>query len=162
MLSNVVLVSAIQQCESTLSESHSIVSDSLQPHGLFGPWNSPGQSTSVGSLSLLQGIFPMQGSDPGLLHCRQTLYQLSRLGSPESTLRAHVFPPSCASFTSTPIPPLSVVMEHQAEFLVLHSIFPLGMYFPRGSATLFFFLTFCFNWRLIALQYCVGFCHIST
>ena len=46
--------------------------------GLFvTPWNSPGQSTGVGSLSLLQGIFPTQGSNPGLLHCRRILYQLS-------------------------------------------------------------------------------------
>ena len=40
------------------SESHPVMSDSLQPHGLYSPWNSPGQSTGVGSLSLLQGIFP--------------------------------------------------------------------------------------------------------
>ena len=45
--------------------------------------NSPGQSTGVGSLSLLQGIFPTQGSNPGLPHCRQTLHQLSHRGSPE-------------------------------------------------------------------------------
>ena len=53
------------------------MSDSLQPHGLYSPWNSPGQNTGVGSLSLLQGIFPTQGLNPGLLHCRWTLYQLS-------------------------------------------------------------------------------------
>ena len=41
------------------------------------PWNSPGQNTGVGSLSLLQGIFPTQGSNPCLLHCRRILYQLS-------------------------------------------------------------------------------------
>ena len=41
------------------------------------PWNSPGQNTDVGSLFLLQGIFPTQGSNPGLPHCRQILYQLS-------------------------------------------------------------------------------------
>ena len=34
----------------------------LRPHGLFSPWNSPGQNTGVGSLSLLQGIFPTQGT----------------------------------------------------------------------------------------------------
>ena len=44
--------------------------------------NSPGQNTGVGSLSLLQGIFPIQGSNPGLLHCRQILYQLSHKGNP--------------------------------------------------------------------------------
>ena len=36
-------------------------------------WNSPGQNTGVGSLSLLQGIFPTQGSNPGLPHCRDSL-----------------------------------------------------------------------------------------
>ena len=64
------------------SEGHSVVSDSLRPHGLYSPWNSPGQNTGVGSLSLLQGIFPIQGSNPGLLHCRRILYQLSHKGSP--------------------------------------------------------------------------------
>ena len=59
------------------SESHSVVSDSLQPHGPYSPWNSPGQNTGVGSLSLLQGIFPTQGLNLGLLHCRGILYQLS-------------------------------------------------------------------------------------
>ena len=53
------------------SENHSVVSDSLQLHGLYSPWNSPGQNTGVGSLSLLKGIFPMQGSNPGLPHCRR-------------------------------------------------------------------------------------------
>ena len=61
------------------NESHSVTSDSLRPHGL---WNSPGQNTAVGSLSLLQGIFPTQGSNPALRHCRQILYQLSYKGSP--------------------------------------------------------------------------------
>ena len=45
------------------SESHSVVSDSLQPHGLYSPWNSPGQNTGVGRLPLPQGIFPTQGSN---------------------------------------------------------------------------------------------------
>ena len=64
------------------SESCSVVCDSLQPHGLESPWNSPGQNTGAGSLSLLQGIFPSQGSNPGLPNCRQILYQLSHQGSP--------------------------------------------------------------------------------
>ena len=62
------------------SEIHSVVSHSLQPCGLYHPWNSPGQK--VGSLSLLQGIFPIQGLNPSFLHCRQILYQLSYRGSP--------------------------------------------------------------------------------
>ena len=58
------------------------MSNSLRPHGPYSPWNSPGQNTEVGSLSLLQGILPAQGSNPGLPHCRQVLYQLSQKGSP--------------------------------------------------------------------------------
>ena len=54
----------------------------LWPHGLCSPWNSPGQITGVGSLSLLQRIFPTQGLNTGLLHHRQILYQLSHRGSP--------------------------------------------------------------------------------
>ena len=49
---------------------------------LYSPWNSPGQSARVGIYSLLQEIVPTQGSNPGLLHCRRILYQLSRKGSP--------------------------------------------------------------------------------
>ena len=64
------------------SESYSVMSDSLWPHGLYSPWNSPGQNTGVGSLSLLQGIFPTQGLNPGLPHCRRIFYQLSHKGSP--------------------------------------------------------------------------------
>ena len=67
------------KCE---SESHSVVSDYLQAHGLQSPWNSPGQNTGVGSLSLLQGILQTQGLNPGLPHCRLILYQLSHKGSP--------------------------------------------------------------------------------
>ena len=83
------------------------MSDSLQTHGLYSPWNSPGQNkewvafsspgdlpnpgikprspknTGVGSLSLLQGIFLTHESNWGLLHCRQILYQLSYHGSPK-------------------------------------------------------------------------------
>ena len=46
-----------------------------------GPWNSLGQNTGVGTFSLLQGIFPTPGSNPGLPHCRRIIYQLSRQGS---------------------------------------------------------------------------------
>ena len=49
--------------------------------GLYSPWNSPSQNTGVGNHSLLQGIFPTQRLNPGLLHCRLILYQLSHRGS---------------------------------------------------------------------------------
>ena len=62
-------------------ESPSVVSDSLQPHGLYSPWHSLSQNAGVSSLSLLQGIFPTHRSNPGLPHCRWILYQLSYQGS---------------------------------------------------------------------------------
>ena len=66
------------------------MSTSLWPHGLHPsrlpyPWGSPSKNTGVGSHSLLQGIFPTHGSNPGLPHCRQILYQLSHRGSPTSS-----------------------------------------------------------------------------
>ena len=73
------------------SESHSAMSDSLRPQGLYIPWNSPGQNAGVvtipssrGSSQPSRGIFPTQGSNLGLLHCRQTPYCLSHQGSPKS------------------------------------------------------------------------------
>ena len=65
-----------------MPQSPSAVSNYLQPHGLYSPWNSPGQNTRVGSRSLLQGIFPTQGSNSGLPRCRQILYQQSQQRSP--------------------------------------------------------------------------------
>ena len=62
--------------------SCSVVSDSWH---LYSLWNSSGQNTGVGSLSFLQGIFPTQGSNPGLPHCRWILYQLSHKGKPKNT-----------------------------------------------------------------------------
>ena len=63
------------------------MSDSLWPQELYParllcPWNSPGKNTGVGSRSLLQGIFPIQGSNPGLLHCRWIINHLNPQGSP--------------------------------------------------------------------------------
>ena len=71
--------------EKSGSISHSIVSDSLQPHvlqpaRLLCPWHFSGKNTGVGCCFLLQGIFPTQGSNSSLLHCRQILYHLSHQG----------------------------------------------------------------------------------
>ena len=65
------------------------MSNSLQPHGLWparllSPWNSPGKNTGVGSHCPLQGIFSIQGSNLGLLHCKQIIYRLSHQGQPGS------------------------------------------------------------------------------
>ena len=80
-----LLILSSQKCLSSFyseSERHSVVSDCLWPHGIFSPWNSPDQNTGVGRFFLFQGIFPTQGSNPGLPHCRRILYQLSHKGSP--------------------------------------------------------------------------------
>ena len=66
----------------------SVVSDSWWPHEparLLCLWNCLGKNTGVGCHSLLQGIFPTQGSNPDLPYCRQTLYHLSHQGSPMSS-----------------------------------------------------------------------------
>ena len=85
------------------SESPSVVLDSLDPTDYtFSPWNSPGQNTGVGSLFLLQGIFPTQGSNPGLPHCRQILHQLSHKGGPNITIRSDQFSRSVMSDSLRP------------------------------------------------------------
>ena len=80
-----------------MNVNHSVTSNSLWPYGLYSPLSSPGQNTGVGSSSLLQGIFPTQGSNPGLPHCRQILYQLNYQGSPR-ILEWVVYPFSRGSF----------------------------------------------------------------
>ena len=82
VISGKVADQAMMVWELVVCESHSVVSDSLRPHGLCSPWNFPGHNTGVGNLFLLQGIFPAQGSNPSISYCRQILYQLSYQGSP--------------------------------------------------------------------------------
>ena len=65
--------------------SHSVVSDCLQPHGLYSSVNSSGQNTGVGSLSLLQGIFPTQGLNPGLPHLQEDSLPAEPQGKPKNT-----------------------------------------------------------------------------
>ena len=66
----------------------------LRPHGLparlLCPWDSPGKNPGVGCHSLLQGIFPTQELNPGLLHCRQILYQLSYVVNGDTSWEAEV------------------------------------------------------------------------
>ena len=87
------------------SVSHSVVSSALWPHGLqparlLCPWDSPGKSAGVGCHALSQGIFPTQGLNPGLPHCRWILYHLSHQGSPDSSLSdtKFVYVHSCFPF----------------------------------------------------------------
>ena len=69
------------------SKSCSVVSDTLQLHRFYSPWNSPGQNTGVGSCSLLQGIFPTPGIKPGSSVLQaDSLYCVSHQGSPGKTI----------------------------------------------------------------------------
>ena len=80
-------VVVVQSLREIIKGSHSLVSDSLRPHGLYPtgllhPWSFLGKSTGVGCHFLLHGIFPTHGSNQGLPHFGQTLYHLSHQGIP--------------------------------------------------------------------------------
>ena len=77
-----VKVNVTQSCLNLFFFFFFFMSDSLGSPGVYCLWNSPGQNTGVGSLSLLHGIFPTQESNQGLLHCRRILYQMNYEGSP--------------------------------------------------------------------------------
>ena len=106
---------------------------------LLHPWDFLGKSTGVGCHFLLQGIFPTQGSNPGLLHCRQTLYRLSHQGR-LYLINISFFPHYCISCTwitivSIFLPILSLefnLVLHLASYLIfLHSFntYPLYLYY---------------------------------
>ena len=72
--------------------SHSVVSNSLRPHDCSPPGSSvhgdsPGKNTGVGCHALLQGIFPTQESNLGLLHCRQILYRVRYKGNSKKVIK---------------------------------------------------------------------------
>ena len=98
------------------------MSDSLQPHGLHSPQNSPGQSTGVGGLSLLQGIFSAQGWNPGLLHCRRMLHQLSHRAAHLCTHTKHCHVPGGTVVKNPPV----WAGDTGAAGLILGSGRPLG------------------------------------
>ena len=155
--------------------SRSVVSDSLRPYGLkptrlLCPWDFPSKSTGVGCHFLLQGIFLTQGLNPGLPHCRQTLYRLSHEGK--------------YKFYS-----LSIFTERNSTIILTGITLNLGLpswlsgkesacqcrrcrfnpwvrkipwrrkWQPNpvllsGKEIINLFIYF--NWRLITLQYCIG------
>ena len=139
-LTSISVLQKIYSVELKWSKSRSVVSDSLRPHELYSSWNPPGQNTGVGSLSFLQGIFPTQRLNPGLLHCRQILYQLSHKESPP-ILAWVAYPFSSINYYCI----LDVIILKCAEvrFLayyvntyLIFMIVPLGLqslkYFPSG------------------------------
>ena len=95
----------------------------LRPHGLHSPWKSPGQNTGVGSLSLLQRVFPTQGSNTDLPHCRRILYQLSHRGSPCSVTNS--CPTLCGPMDcSTPGCPVLHYLQSLCKLMSIKSAMP--------------------------------------
>ena len=124
------------------SESPSAVSDSSWPHGL---WNSPGQNTGVGSLSLLQGIFSTQGSNPGLPHCRRIFYQVSHKGSPE-ILKWAAYP-----FSSGSSPPRNQTsVSCIAGRFFLKTSRRCGLEYTRNKRDTIFRVFVC-DWKIVSL-----------
>ena len=107
------------------------MSDSLWPHGLYSPWNSLGQNTAVGSLSLLQGNFPIHGSSPRLPHCRRVLYQQSHKGG-----HGYTYVPSLLKLPPISLPLLEVDTEPLFEFPETYSKFPSAIYLIYGHVSL--------------------------
>ena len=109
-----------------VSESHSIVSDSFWPHGLYSPWNSPGPNTGVGSPSLLQGIFPTQGSNSGSPALQADSLPVKLSGKPPFAWRWSQMPPAQtpkvkAPATQAPLPPTSTWQEGSKRMGILLS-----------------------------------------
>ena len=126
------IVIILMLLEENESVSNSVVSDSLwlygwQPTGLLCLWNSPGKNTGVDCHFLLQGIVSTQGSNPGLLHCRQILYPLSHQRS--SWKRGMRFSIQCkwrASLVAQLVKNLPATQEILVPFLAQEALLEKG------------------------------------
>ena len=104
LIYNFMLVSDVQQSDSIMccAKLYPTIWDpyGLQlPHlRLLCPWDPPGKNTGDGCHALLQGIFPTQGSNPGIPHCRWILYKLSNQGSPVQYKWYHIFVILCLAY----------------------------------------------------------------
>ena len=151
-----------------VSQSCQMVCDHgvCDPMGCSPPWNSPGKNTWVGSHFLLQGIFWTQESNLGLSHCRQILYHLSHLGSPQFSSVTQLCPTICdpmdCSTTGFPVHHqlLELTQAHALQTPNCDSLLILNkpiFFFSLGeiSGRLFVFgQQFCFP----LLSYCMTSC----
>ena len=143
--------------------SHSLVSDSLWPHGLqptrlLHLWDFPGKSTGVCCHFLLQGIFPSQGSNPGFPHCRQMLYPLSHQGSQSANWYSY-YSYNCILIA------FQILWHYSIEEGRVYALFPwtwVGLWllwpieFRKAITDFFFFLWYS------CLHCCVDFCCTMT
>ena len=120
------------------------MSNSLRLHGLYSPWNSPGQNAEVGYLSLLQGIFPTQGLNPGLLHCKRILYQLSHREAQKCPLKVTnkiwLKNSLACALCAQSCPTLCEPMDCNPQVSSVHEIFQartlewVAIFYPRGCS----------------------------
>ena len=144
------------------SEGCPVVSDSWRLHRLCSPWNCPGQNTGVGSFSLLQGIFPTQGLNPGFPHCRQILYQLSYQGS--LVTKAPIWLKLFLESVTKPYHIQTLYSSHKTDYsakvkwrngilkiklVILSEIFKLP-WLKEWSLVLMKFLLGCFNFPMMS------------
>ena len=120
------------------SDSHSVVSDFLQPHRLYPtrllcPWDSPGKNIGVNCHALLQGTFLTQESNMDILHCRRTLYHLSHQGSPHYNLDYPIWYYLCFNWIMVQEYNLFEILRHPLKLLRLalwHTICPVSINIP--------------------------------
>ena len=148
-----------------------VTSDSLQSHGLYSPWNSPGQNTGVGSLSFLQGIFSTQGPNPGLSHCRAdssaaeppgSWRKLEWVAHPSSSrsfwLRVQITVPVDSYPTELPGNKICLILSI-SEFFTFSFLMPvlssnsLSLYFPCCLILIECCMNFCYKvpWNFIEI-----------
>ena len=134
--------------------SCSVMSNSLQPHGLqparlFCPWGSPDKNIRMGCHTLLQGIFPTQGLNPGLPYCRQILYHLSHQGSS----RIGVCSLSLLQ---------GIFLSQELNWSLLHCRGIICQLSYQGSPFLFYILKYFSNFSLSPYSDCTFFSWISA
>ena len=109
-----------------------LYSPALQADSLPSGPQGKSKNTGVGSLSLLQGSFPTQDLNRGLLHCRRILYQLSYQGSPKFTDRGILTRGSCGVIFNSWVLH-STWSESESDSVVSDALWPYELYSPRNS-----------------------------
>ena len=129
------------------------MSNSLQPHGLYGPWNSLVQNTGVGSLSLIQEIFPTQGSNPGLPHCRRIFYHLSCKGSPRILEWVAYLFSSRSSRLRNRTRVSFIVGGFFTNWAIRAALSPVQLIYPLYICTNYSCIIFLFLWSLLLVNF---------